>query len=87
MRYTARQRNVVWAQDAATHAALAYLEEILSGAGDGARYVFTHRLEPGQGVLCNNVLHARAAFSDAPDAAGSRMMLRARYLDRVGGTG
>jgi len=84
MRYTARKRNIVWADTDATRAAVAYMEEILSGTGDAARYIFTHRMEPGQGLICNNVLHTRPAFEDGTDQ-GSRMMLRARYLDRVAG--
>ena len=84
MRYTARKRNIVWSDTDATRAAVAYMEEILSGTGDAARYIFTHRMEPGQGLICNNVLHTRTAFEDGTDQ-GSRMMLRARYLDRVAG--
>lgn len=84
MRYTARKRNIVWADDDATQRAVTYLEEILGGGADAARYVFTHRMAPGQGLICNNVLHTRTAFEDE-DTAG-RMMLRARYLDRVDGT-
>jgi hypothetical protein len=33
------------------------------------------------GLLCNNVLHDRTAFCDAPDQP--RLLFRARYLDRV----
>jgi hypothetical protein len=86
MRYTARKRNIVWADTDATHQAVAFMEELLSGEGDAAKYIFTHRMEPGQGLICNNVLHTRTAFEDAEEVAGQRMMLRARYLDRVSGT-
>ena len=82
MRYTARKRNIVWAGDADTERAVAFLQEILNGEGAGAPYMFTHRMEPGQGLICNNVLHTRTAFEDGETGAG-RMMLRARYLDRV----
>lgn len=83
MRYTARKRNIVWADSDATHKAVAFMEGLLSGEGDAARYIFTHRMEPGQGLICNNVLHTRTAFDDTEETAGQRMMLRARYLDRV----
>jgi len=33
------------------------------------------------GLLCNNVLHDRSAFSDGPDQP--RLLYRARYLDRI----
>lgn len=86
MRYTARQKNIVWAKDDATARAVAFMQDLLSGEGDGAKYIFTHRMEPGQGLICNNVLHTRTAFEDNDEDTGSRMMLRARYLDRVSGT-
>lgn len=82
MRYTARKRNIIWAEDAATQRAVAFLQDILNGEGTGAPYMFTHRMEPGQGLICNNVLHTRTAFEDGEAGAG-RMMLRGRYLDRV----
>jgi hypothetical protein len=33
------------------------------------------------GLLCNNVLHDRSAFSDDPSRP--RLLYRARYLDRI----
>lgn len=86
MRYTARQKNIVWAKDDATARAVTFMQDLLSGEGCGAKYIFTHRMEPGQGLICNNVLHTRTAFEDNDEDTGSRMMLRARYLDRVSGT-
>lgn len=82
MRYTARRRNIRWKDDAPTRAAVAYLERLLSGRGAP---IFIHRLAPGQGVLCNNVLHNRTAFREAPGR--ERLHYRARYYDRIAGTG
>lgn len=82
MRFTARKRHVVWRDDGATRAAVGFLNALLA---DAAGPVFRHRLRPGQGLLSNNVLHDRTAFEDDP--AGPRLMLRARYFDRVGGNG
>jgi alpha-ketoglutarate-dependent taurine dioxygenase len=79
MRYTARTRSIAWKQDAATKAAVAALERLLSQ--DDTMYVFHAQLAPGMGLLCNNVLHDRAAFSDDP--ARPRLLYRARYLDRI----
>ena len=79
MRYTARTRSIAWKQDAATQAAVAALERLLNQ--DGTPHVFQAQLEPGMGLLCNNVLHDRAAFSDDP--ARPRLLYRARYLDRI----
>jgi hypothetical protein len=39
------------------------------------------RLEAGMGLVCHNVLHDRTAFTDDP--ARPRLLLRARFLDRV----
>ena len=82
MRYTARKRYVVWRDDGATRAAVSFLNALLADAGGP---VFRHRLRPGQGLISNNVLHDRTAFEDDP--AEPRLMLRARYFDRVGGDG
>ena len=79
MRYTARTRSIAWKQDAATQAAVAALERLLNQ--DGTPHIFQAQLEPGMGLLCNNVLHDRAAFSDDP--ARPRLLYRARYLDRI----
>jgi alpha-ketoglutarate-dependent taurine dioxygenase len=83
MRYTARTRSIAWKQDPSTAAAARRLEELLAGESP---YVFRHRLEAGQGLLCNNVLHNRTEFTD--DAAGgrTRLVYRARYHDRIAGT-
>lgn len=81
MRYTARTRSIIWKQDAATLAAVAALERLLASDSPHIHHV---RLEKGMGLLCNNVLHDRAAFTDDP--AAPRLLFRARYLDRIAGT-
>jgi len=83
MRYTARKRNIVWADDDATQAAVAFMDELLGDGGPGEPYIYRHRMAPGQGLICNNVLHTRTAFEDGAGEAEHRMMLRARYLERV----
>jgi alpha-ketoglutarate-dependent taurine dioxygenase len=79
MRYTARTRSIEWKQDAATKAAVAALESLLAS---DTPHIFKGRLEPGMGLLCNNVLHDRSAFSDDPTHP-PRLLYRARYLDRI----
>ncbi|MEG3617815.1 TauD/TfdA family dioxygenase [Magnetovibrio sp. PR-2] len=86
MRYTARKRNIVWPDDEATQKAVAFMQEILADGGPGEPYIFRHRMEPGQGLICNNVLHTRTAFEDTTEDTGLRMMLRARYIERVADT-
>ena len=77
MRYTARGVNIAWKNDERTRAARAALDRILAGAP----YVLRLRLEPGMGMVCNNVLHARTAFRNAP--GHRRLLYRARYYDRI----
>lgn len=78
MRYTARMRSIHWRNDLITRNAVDFLVEILSTR---TPYVIRHRLQSGQGLVCNNVLHNRSAFSNA--ATDGRLLYRARYYDRI----
>jgi len=78
MRYTARPTHVRWAECAALRAALRALAEWLESVPAEA---YRLRLEPGMGVIANNVLHARTAFRDEP--AAPRLLYRARYYERA----
>jgi hypothetical protein len=80
MRYTARTVSIAWQNDAATQSAKAALERILAAP---TPWTLRGRLEPGMGLVCNNVLHDRAGFTEAPDRR--RLLYRARYYERVGG--
>ena len=77
MRYTARTRSIVWKDDPATQAAVKTLAEILAHS----EYTLTARMTPGMGLICNNVLHTRNAFSDSP--GHRRLLYRGRYYDRL----
>lgn len=81
MRYSARKRNIEWRDDGVTLEAVAKITELL---GDESM-VFRHQLQAGQGVICNNALHNRTAFSDA--SGHRRLIYRARYYDRIANTG
>jgi hypothetical protein len=81
MRYTARAHNVIWKADAVVQKAVARLEAILGG---DSPYLFRGRLEPGMGLVSNNVLHDRAGFIDIMQHR--RLLYRARYYDRVLGS-
>ena len=83
MRYTARTRSIEWKNDATTRAAVQMLERLLA---EDSPYVFRYRLAAGQGLLCNNVLHNRTAFTDDVDKGLARLIYRARYYDRIAGT-
>lgn len=76
MRYTARTVSIVW--DAAADAARAALERILATP---TPWTLRGRLEPGMGLVCNNVLHDRSGFIET--AEKRRLLYRARYYERV----
>ncbi len=81
MRYTARKRFVRWAADVTTNQALAFLDALLAG---DEPYVFRVRLQPGWGLVCNNVLHGRTGFRDGHDPLQKRLYYRIYYNDRIG---
>ena len=78
MRYTARALSIEWKQDGATQAALQALDDILATASP---WIFRGRLEPGMGLVSNNVLHTRTPFTDS--ALHRRLIYRARYYQRI----
>ena len=80
-RYTARKRYIHWREDETTLEAVAFLQNLLTSGENG---VVRYRLSPGQGIICNNVLHCRTGFKDSPNK--QRLYFRARYYDRVGET-
>ncbi|MFN3869360.1 MAG: TauD/TfdA family dioxygenase [Hyphomicrobiaceae bacterium] len=82
MRYTARTRNIVWRDDADTRAAVARLDRLLAHGEEPL--VFKYRLEAGEGLISNNILHTRTAFENEDEAG--RLLLRARYRQRIVGT-
>ncbi len=83
MRYTARTRSIEWKDDRNTRLAAGFLLELL--ASDSI-YIIRHRLRAGQGIICNNVLHKREAFSDDATGGQQRLLYRARYHERIHGT-
>lgn len=84
MRYTARTRSIEWKDDAVTQEAVAMLVRLLESANP---YRFEYRLDPGQGIICNNVLHCRTSFADDAASGRQRLLYRARYFDRIHETG
>ena len=78
MRYSARKKNIRWREDGLTRAALDFLSEFLA---DENGPVLRYRLQPGEGLISNNVLHNRTAFKDSPSRV--RLLFRARFIDRI----
>lgn len=78
MRYSARKKNIQWRDDALTRTAREFLSGILADEGGP---VFRYRLQAGEGLISNNVLHNRTAFEDGP--GHRRLIYRARFYDRI----
>ena len=78
MRYSARKRNIRWREDVLTTAARDFLSEILA---DDSAPVFHYKLQAGEGLISNNVLHNRTAFKD--DTTHKRLLYRARFFERI----
>jgi hypothetical protein len=80
MRYSARGRSVVWRDDPVVDAARECLTDLLK---QDSATIFRHRLEAGEGIISNNVLHCRSAFENDVPTGQERLLYRARYFDRV----
>ena len=78
MRYTMRRRHIVWRNDKVTTAARAFIDKVLQTPG---RYHISRRLDAGEGVVCNNVLHNRSEFEDTNRSG--RLLYRTRYRERI----
>ncbi|MFV1982957.1 MAG: TauD/TfdA family dioxygenase [Thiohalomonadales bacterium] len=81
MRYTIRTNNVIWSNDVLTQEALEYLQKILNGYSP---FIIRGLLEPGMGLISNNILHNREAFTD--NEIHERHFYRVRYFNRIKGT-
>ena len=77
MRYTDRSRSIEWLDDPVLSEAVAYLKTVLNTPSE---WHFHGKLEAGQGLICNNVLHTRSGFNDGEYP---RLIYRARYFDRI----
>ncbi|MBC8212615.1 MAG: TauD/TfdA family dioxygenase [Gammaproteobacteria bacterium] len=78
MRYSRRKHNIIWSDDVLTQEALDCLDGFLES---DSPYHVRYRLNQGEGVMCNNVLHTRTAFTDS--AEHKRVYYRARYYNRI----
>ncbi|MCK4704770.1 MAG: TauD/TfdA family dioxygenase [Gammaproteobacteria bacterium] len=77
MRYSARKRNIEWRDDVLTQQAVERINELLADESITLKY----RLNAGEGIVCNNVLHNRTGFEDS--ATQKRLIFRARYYDHI----
>lgn len=78
MRYTARKRNIIWKD---TRDTIEATESISAFLNRHKAPILHGRLEPGQGLIANNVLHDRDTFVDSQEQA--RLLYRLRFYDRI----
>ncbi len=78
MRYTARTRSIEWKDNPQTRAAVKALERLLASVDP---FIYRLTLQPGWGLVSNNVLHNRSGFNN--DSAHTRLLYRLRYFDRI----
>ncbi len=81
MRYTARTRSIKWKQNRLAREAVALIHEYLH---TDSPYIYRGTLQPGQGLISNNVLHDRSGFAE--DDEHKRLLYRMRYYQRIENT-
>ncbi|MFK8026445.1 MAG: TauD/TfdA family dioxygenase [Gammaproteobacteria bacterium] len=79
MRYTSRSRSIEWKQDSLIQRAVSMMEELLTDS----EFVLNYTLQPGEGLICNNILHGRSAFTNGNIPPQQRVMYRARSYNRL----
>ena len=80
MRFSARTRNIEWKDDSLTQEAVECMRGLLN---ENNPHVVSYKMKSGEGIIANNVLHNRTAFTDSEAANEKRLLYRARYYDRV----
>ena len=81
MRYTARTRSIEWEDIPLVKEAVEQIKILLNDKS--SPYIFRFKMKPGQGIICNNVLHTRTGFNDNDTSGETRLVYRARYYDHI----
>ena len=81
MRFTQRRHHIIWKQYAKVTQAITLLNSMLASP---LPWKLTVRLARGEGILCNNILHCRHAYSDSYPKTPSRLLYRIRFNERIG---
>ncbi|MBC8210106.1 MAG: TauD/TfdA family dioxygenase [Gammaproteobacteria bacterium] len=79
-RFSFRKMDMAWSEESDVLAARDILESLLL---EESEFVIEGRLEPGLGLISNNVVHTREKLVDSEDDASKRLLYRARFYDRV----
>ena len=78
MKFTMRERNITWKKNITE--AIKILKSIIKESSD---YHIINKLEPGNGVITNNIIHMRTAFTNSKNK--NRLLYRLRSKQRVAG--
>ena len=81
MRYTSRSSSILWKQDRNIQRAIRIIEALLADSGND--FILNLTLQPGEGLICNNILHGRSAFTNGNIPQQQRVMYRARSYNRL----
>ena len=79
MRYTARERSIFWKDDPLVQRAVNLIKDFLKND----EYIIRYTLNPGEGLVCNNILHGRSAFTNGNIPEQQRLMYRIRSYNRL----
>ena len=78
MKFSMREKNIFWNNKISK--VVNNLKKIIETS---RQFHITHRLLAGQGVITNNVIHMRTAFTNSENK--NRLLYRLRSKKRVGG--
>lgn len=76
MKFSMREKNIIWNDEILKE--IGNLKKIIESSHD---YHLTHKLQAGQGVIANNVIHMRTAFTNSKNK--NRLLYRLRSKKRV----
>ena len=79
MRYTARSRSIQWKDSELIASAIKQINTEL----ESSDAILDYRLKAGEGVICNNLLHARTAFTNGNIPQQQRLLYRVRSYNRL----
>ncbi len=77
LRYTMRERNIMWKNDKMTKQITTFIKEFLE---DDNQFKLKTLLNKNEGFIANNILHKREAFSDSNE---ERLLYRIRFKNRI----
>ena len=90
MRYTARQKNIVWNKSSLTTEAIGFLQTLLNSTFsdeseniEGSEYIVKRKLQTGEGIISRNILHSRSAYNEDSSTTAQRLLFRGRFYDEL----